>query len=171
MQEALTRSVRGMWDAPYIHLYYDVQEYLDEIWSHDDHHHDQSRTCGELTFLGGRVKNHKELCNMERSRRWSLLLLLILIAVGFGIFTGEQIVNAQEEALPQVLITNVDIWDGTSDYVAKGIDVLVDVSPTQPGETDLKENPRRQAGGHGRQTEQPCASSRARSRRGGWDHD
>jgi len=33
---------------------------------------------------------------------------------------------AQDEAPTQVLITNVDVWDGTSDTVAKGTDVLIE---------------------------------------------
>ena len=35
-------------------------------------------------------------------------------------------VYAQDEAPPRVLITNVDVWDGTSDEVRKGVDVLVE---------------------------------------------
>lgn len=35
-------------------------------------------------------------------------------------------VYAQDEAPPRVLITNVDVWDGTSDEVKKGVDVLVE---------------------------------------------
>lgn len=66
---------------------------------------------------------------MERSKRkhkWSLLVLPILMAVAFGMLTGAPVVHAEEEALLQVLITNVNVWDGTSDYVAKDIDVLVE---------------------------------------------
>ena len=33
---------------------------------------------------------------------------------------------AQDEAPPQVLIVNVDVWDGTSDAVMSGVDVLVE---------------------------------------------
>jgi imidazolonepropionase-like amidohydrolase len=35
-------------------------------------------------------------------------------------------VHAQDKAPPQVLITNVDVWDGTSEKVKKGVDVLVE---------------------------------------------
>ncbi|MGB3564774.1 MAG: amidohydrolase family protein [Thermoanaerobaculia bacterium] len=34
--------------------------------------------------------------------------------------------QTEEEPLPQVLITNVDVWDGTSDTVSKGTDVLIE---------------------------------------------
>ncbi len=35
-------------------------------------------------------------------------------------------VHAQDKAPPRVLITNVDVWDGTSAEVKKGVDVLVE---------------------------------------------
>ncbi len=64
--------------------------------------------------------------NSRRNHRWSLFLLPMLMAAAFGMLTGASVIHAEEEALPQVLITNVDVWDGTSDYLAKGIDVLVE---------------------------------------------
>jgi imidazolonepropionase-like amidohydrolase len=42
--------------------------------------------------------------------------------------TGLAPVVAQEVPEPQTLITNVDVWDGTSDSVQKGVDVLVEGS-------------------------------------------
>lgn len=64
--------------------------------------------------------------NSKRKHKWSVLVLPILMAAAFGMLTGAPSVRAEEDALPQVLITNVDVWDGTSGYVAKGIDVLVE---------------------------------------------
>jgi imidazolonepropionase-like amidohydrolase len=53
-------------------------------------------------------------------------MLVLFMVVAFGMLTGAPAVRAEEDALPQVLITNVNVWDGTSDYVAKDIDVLVE---------------------------------------------
>ena len=55
---------------------------------------------------------------MFRIRLISVLALLVVFA-----FAGGAI--AQDDA-PQVLITNVSVWDGTSDAVQAGVDVLVE---------------------------------------------
>ena len=49
--------------------------------------------------------------------RSALILAAVLVASPLA---------AQEEAPTQVLITNVDVWDGTSDEVMSGVDVLVE---------------------------------------------
>ena len=41
-------------------------------------------------------------------------------------FTQHSLASDKKEALPQVLITNVDVWDGTSSKVMKGTDILVE---------------------------------------------
>jgi imidazolonepropionase-like amidohydrolase len=57
-------------------------------------------------------------------------LLMPVVAIVFGFTTSISPTLAQEktkkEKPPLVLITNVDVWDGTSDKVQKGVDVLVE---------------------------------------------
>jgi imidazolonepropionase-like amidohydrolase len=52
---------------------------------------------------------------------------IVVLFVVFGLTMSAVPARAEEkEAPPQVLITNVDVWDGTSDTVAKGTDVLIE---------------------------------------------
>ena len=57
-------------------------------------------------------------------------LLALLVAMVFTITAGITPTLAEEKAKKKaptlVLITNVDVWDGTSDKVQKGVDVLVE---------------------------------------------
>jgi len=57
-------------------------------------------------------------------------LLVPLVAIVFTITAGIAPTLAEEKAKKKaptlVLITNVDVWDGTSDKVQKGVDVLVE---------------------------------------------
>ena len=58
---------------------------------------------------------------MRKSREFTFVLVVLMLAA----FAP---VTAQEVPEPQTLITNVDVWDGTSDSVRKGVDVLVEGS-------------------------------------------
>jgi len=55
----------------------------------------------------------------------SLVLALSLAVAAFAALPPA-LAAQEEEPLPQVLITNVDVWDGTSDDVMRGVDVLVE---------------------------------------------
>ena len=60
---------------------------------------------------------------MSRSRISLALALTALLTVPLAVTAAE----AEEEKAPtQVLITNVDVWDGTSDTVSRGTDVLIE---------------------------------------------
>jgi len=54
------------------------------------------------------------------------ILCLIAIVAFIGGVVAVQSAQAEEKKPIQVLITNVDVWDGTSDEVQKGVDVLVE---------------------------------------------
>ena len=56
---------------------------------------------------------------MQRARQ-----IFALILTAFVTFFGQSLL-AQEKAASQVLFKNVNIFDGTSDQLAKGQDVLV----------------------------------------------
>ena len=60
---------------------------------------------------------------MTRIRYATASLAALLLAVGFV-----PAVAQATEAEPQILIINVDVWDGTSDRVRTGVDVLVEGS-------------------------------------------
>jgi len=54
------------------------------------------------------------------------LLASVLALTVSGALFSSAIFAAEEKAPVQVLITNVDVWDGRSDEVTKGVDVLVE---------------------------------------------
>lgn len=54
------------------------------------------------------------------------ILLMIPAIVVVIMLTLTQAQEKKKDPLPQVLITNVDVWNGTSDTVQKGVDVLVE---------------------------------------------
>jgi imidazolonepropionase-like amidohydrolase len=56
---------------------------------------------------------------------WLIVAVLFLAAMVVLPPAASADKKAQKKAPAQVLITNVDVWDGTSDTVQKGIDVLV----------------------------------------------
>jgi imidazolonepropionase-like amidohydrolase len=53
-------------------------------------------------------------------------LLALPLAVAMFAATSAAAVAEEEKTPPQILITNVDVWDGTSDAVAKGTNVLIE---------------------------------------------
>ncbi len=50
----------------------------------------------------------------------------VFVVVLSGLLATPAVARAQEEAPPQVLFTNVNVWDGTSDGLMNGVDVLVE---------------------------------------------
>jgi len=60
---------------------------------------------------------------MLRTRR--LLIAMLGTAAIITVTAPSQLVAENHEP-KQVLITNVDVWDGTNDSVKKGVDVLVE---------------------------------------------
>lgn len=55
-----------------------------------------------------------------------IMCLLAVLAVIGGVVAAPLALAAKKEAPRQILITNVDVWDGTSVSVKKGVDVLVE---------------------------------------------
>ena len=55
-----------------------------------------------------------------------IMSLLAVLAVIGGVVAAPLALAAKKEAPRQILITNVDVWDGTSVSVKKGVDVLVE---------------------------------------------
>ena len=55
-----------------------------------------------------------------------IMCLLAVLAVIGGVVAAPLAQAAEKEAPRQILITNVDVWDGTSVSVKKGVDVLVE---------------------------------------------
>ncbi len=55
-----------------------------------------------------------------------IMCLLAVLAVIGGVVAAPLALAAEKEAPRQILITNVDVWDGTSASVKKGVDVLVE---------------------------------------------
>jgi len=56
----------------------------------------------------------------------NLIITFLTITALVAAMTLPQAIAEEKEAPAQVLITNVNVWDGTSDTVKKGVDVLVE---------------------------------------------
>jgi imidazolonepropionase-like amidohydrolase len=54
------------------------------------------------------------------------IILAFLMTLALVSLLVTQVHAEEKESPSQVLITNVDVWDGTSDAVMKGTDVLVE---------------------------------------------
>jgi imidazolonepropionase-like amidohydrolase len=67
--------------------------------------------------------------SLKRRHLMKKTLFVMAVFMAFTVVSILPQVQAQEkknEAPPQMLITNVDVWDGTSDAVMKGTDVLIE---------------------------------------------
>ena len=62
---------------------------------------------------------------MRKSRPIMPVLLAAIVMTIVALAAAQA---AEKEAPKQVLITNVSVWDGTSDSVKKGVDVLVEAN-------------------------------------------
>ena len=54
------------------------------------------------------------------------IMLAMLMVFSVATFAQQSMAEEKKEALPQVLIKNVNIFDGSSDTLATGQDVLVE---------------------------------------------
>ena len=61
--------------------------------------------------------------NARTRNHLSTFVLAIVVLTLLG---ASNLARAQDDALTLVLITNVNVWDGTSDELAMGVDVLVE---------------------------------------------
>jgi len=59
---------------------------------------------------------------MTIGRKWQAFVLTLAIVA----ISTPQRAGAQDEAVSQILITNVSVWDGTSETLMNGVDVLIE---------------------------------------------